>query len=55
MKVLCFRADYFFVLDKYAALATTKSLHVLLFLKVTDRTQSQNDRGICWKPFKERR
>lgn len=35
------------VLDKYAALATTKSLHVLLFMKAQDRRKPQNDKGIC--------
>lgn len=47
MKTLGFSMDYFCVLDKYAALAATKSLHVLLFLKAKDRRQSQNDKGIC--------
>lgn len=36
MKPLYFSIDDFFVLDKYAALATMKSLHVLLFMKAKD-------------------
>jgi len=51
MKVLHFSIDSL-VINKYAAIATTKSLHVLLFLKAKDRTRLQNDRRICWKPFK---
>lgn len=52
---ILFQHRIHFVLDKYTALATTKSLHVLLFMKAQDRRQSQNDKGICWKPFKKQK